>query len=272
MAKRKKAPDAEKAHKDIRDKMSGEDFDRALAPYQRELAKLQQWVEAKGKRVCVVFEGRDAAGKDGAIKRILEHLPPRRARMVALAKPSDRDQASWYFQRYVPHLPINGELVLFNRSWYNRAGVEPVMGFCSSEQYEQFMREVVRFEEMLADAGMPVIKYYLDISKDVQAERLSARREDPLAWWKSSPLDAEAIPRWDSYTKHRDAMFRRTSHRDGPWLVARADDKRRARLAIIADLLSRHPYPGRDERLAEPDRALVFPFVEDALSDGRLAR
>ncbi len=251
---------------------SRKDYEDDLRALQIEMSKLQRWIEAQALRVCVVMEGRDAAGKDGSISRILAYLPPRRARMVALPKPTDREAVSWYFQRYAAHLPADGELVVFNRSWYNRAGVEPVMGFCTQEQHDRFMRDVPKFEELLADANIRLIKYYLDITKDEQAKRLAARREDPLKWWKISPIDVEAQNRWEAYSEHRDAMLRRTTHNEGPWHVVDANDKRLARLNLMRHLLSQFDYEGRDDDLATPDPRIAYAFTEDAIASGKLAK
>jgi polyphosphate kinase 2 len=219
-----------------------------------------------GWRVLVLFEGRDTAGKDGAIKRIVEHLSPRETRVVALGVPSDREQGQWYFQRYVPHLPSAGEFVLFNRSWYNRAGVEPVMRFCTPAQAEQFLRAVVPFEHMLADAGILLLKYYLDISRDEQRRRLKARARDPLTQWKTSAVDAAAQERWDDYSRARDRMLRRTHSPAAPWTIVRSDDKRAARLNIIRDLVRRIELPGKGPVLTGPNEDVVFPFRADRLA------
>ena len=215
---------------------------------------------AHGHRVLVIFEGRDAAGKDGTIKRIVEHLSPRDTRVVALGRPSDHEQTEWYFQRHVSHLPAAGEFVLFNRSWYNRAGVERVMGFCTDAQYEAFLKAVVPFERMLVDSGLQLFKYYLDIDRAEQARRLRARARDPLTQWKVSPIDQVAVRRWRDYTKARDAMLSRTDHRESRWIIIRANDKKSARLNAIADLVQRIECPNKDRHLAKPDRQIVFRY------------
>jgi polyphosphate kinase 2 len=207
-----------------------------------------------------LVEGRDGAGKDGTIKRIVEHLSPRETRIVALPKPSDRDKTSWYFQRYVPHLPAAGEFVLFNRSWYNRAGVEPVMGFCTAGQTKDFLSEAPVFERMLVKDGIRLVKYYLDISKDEQKERLADRRKDPLKQWKISPIDAVATQKWNDYSKARDTMLALTSHDDAPWHVVKADSKKRARLNVIRHLMSLYDFRRRDEALCTPDESVVFRY------------
>ena len=236
------------------------DYETLLRELQIELVKVERHVIEHGHKVLVIFEGRDASGKDGVIKRITEHLSPRETRVVALGKPSDRDRLSWYFQRYVPHLPSAQEMVLFNRSWYNRAGVERVMGFCSDTEYEEFLKAVLPFEHMLIGAGIQIIKYYLDISKKEQKRRLKARRRDPLRQWKISPIDRTALKHWDAYTDARNEMLARTSSSLAPWLVVQADDKRSVRLNVIRDLLSRIACPDTDKHLARPDPKVVFPF------------
>jgi len=243
-----------------------------LHDLQVELVKLQREVIADDWRVLVIFEGRDAAGKDGTIKRITEHLSPRETIVWAPGVPSNREQRQWYFQRYVPHLPACGETMIFNRSWYNRAGVERVMGFCTEAQVEEFFATVNGFEALLVRAGFTLIKYYLDISKKEQAKRLAERREDPLKQWKISPIDAKAHKLWQAYSDARDEMLERTSTAAAPWTVVQADDDHAARLNVIADLLSRVKYKGRDKKLARPDPKVVFPFDKKALTDGRLAR
>lgn len=242
-----------------------------LRDLQIGLVRYQQWAMDKGAKALVILEGRDGAGKDGTIARIIAYMTPRRTRVVALPKPSDRDRSEWYFQRYVRHLPAAGEIVLFNRSWYNRAGVEPVMGFCTRREHADFLRDAPTFERMLEEADIRLVKLWLDISKAEQARRLDARRHDPLKALKVSDLDAEAQKRWSDYSKARDEMLRSTHTADAPWICVRADDKKAARLAIIGHLLHtlapRHVIDG----LGRPDPAVIFPFDAAALSDGRLA-
>lgn len=227
--------------------MDKETYKTELYELQVNLVALQRQLIAENRRLLVILEGRDSAGKDGVIKRIIEHQSPRETRVVALGKPSDRDTASWYFQRWVQHLPADGETVLFNRSWYNRAGVERVMGFCTEDEYVRFLRDVDPFEKLLIDDGLILLKYYLDLSRDEQVARLDARRTDPLKTWKISPIDQVAIEHYDAYTQARNAMLAATG--DGaPWRVVKADDKRSARLQIIRDMLhaipcSNYPYP-----------------------------
>jgi len=233
-----------------------DDYETELEALQIELVATQAWAIEKGLKVLVVFEGRDTAGKDGAIKRITEYASPRQTRVVALPKPTEREIGQWYFQRYVPHLPSAGELVLFNRSWYNRAGVEPVMGFCTPEQHEQFLDDVPRFEKMLTNSGIVLIKFWLDISKTEQAKRLEERMTDPLKRFKVSSLDAEAQKRWDAYTAARDRMLAETHSRETPWTVVATDDKKTARLNIMRHILHRLDRP--DGKHPKPDKEVVF--------------
>jgi polyphosphate kinase 2 len=247
------------------------DYKTSLRDLQIELEKVQKHFIKHGHKVLVIFEGRDASGKDGTIKRIVEHLSPRETRVVALGKPSDRDRASWYFQRYVPHLPGGQELVLFNRSWYNRAGVEWVMEFCTESEYESFLTDVIPFEQLLIRSGIQIMKYYLDISKGEQKKRLKKRQKDPLTQWKTSPIDAVALKHWDQYSAARDRMFARTSTLFSPWIVVRADDKRAARLNVIRDLIARLACPETDKHLAVPDRSVVFPYTEANVNASQVA-
>lgn len=236
-------------------------YRKTMRALQIELVKAQRRVIKDGRKVLVIFEGRDAAGKDGTIKRIVEHMSPRETRVIAPGKPSDKDRASWYFQRYVPCLPASGEIVILNRSWYNRAGVEPVMGFCTPSEHEQFLEDVGPFEAMLVGAGITPIKYYLDIGKKEQKRRLDERRHDPLKRWKRSPIDDAAQKMWDEYTEARDTMLRRTSTAASPWIIVRADDKHAAHVNVLRDLLVRL---GRAEREHAVDDAIVFPYTADA--------
>lgn len=231
-----------------------------LRDLQIELVKAHRHIIGHGRRVLVIFEGRDASGKDGSIKRIVEHLSPRDTRVVALGKPSDQEQGQWYFQRYVGHLPSAGEFVLFNRSWYNRAGVERVMHFCTETQSNDFLRAVVPFEHMLVQAGIELFKYYLDISREEQRRRLRARARDPLTQWKTSAVDEAALAHWDDYTRARDMMLRHTHTERAPWVVVRTDDKKMARLNIIRDLVARIERPGKNAQLGRPDARIVFKF------------
>ncbi|MGB4058831.1 MAG: polyphosphate kinase 2 [Burkholderiaceae bacterium] len=215
---------------------------RELFRLQAELVKLQDWVVASGQKVVILFEGRDAAGKGGVIKRITQRLNPRVCRTVALPAPNDRERTQWYFQRYVPHLPAAGEIVLFDRSWYNRAGVEKVMGFCSEDEYEEFFRTVPEFEKMLLRSGIQLIKYWFSISDEEQHQRFMARIHDPLKQWKLSPMDLESRRRWELYTKVKEVMLERTHTPESPWWVVQANDKKKARLNCIAHLLDLIPH------------------------------
>ena len=260
-----------KAHSGKREAGKRE-YKRSLRALQVELVKLQRHFIGCDDKILVLLEGRDASGKDGTIKRIVQHLSPRETRVVALGTPSDRDRSAWYFQRFVPHLPTAREFVLFNRSWYNRAGVERVMGFCSDDEYEEFMQSVLGFEHMLVQSGIKLLKYYLDISRDEQKKRLKARHTDPLKQWKVSPIDRAALKHWKDYSRARDVMLTRTSATYAPWTIVRANNKPEARLNLLRDLLSRLDYDGKVRpRLIAPDRAVVFPFDRDALRDGRLS-
>lgn len=252
-------------------KISHKDYKAELHDLQVELVKLQRHLISHGERILVLLEGRDSAGKDGCIKRIVAHLSPRETRVVALGKPSDRDTGAWYFERYVAFLPVAEEMVIFNRSWYNRAGVERVMGFCTKIQYREFMHSVPRFEKMLVDSGIRLLKYYLDISKGEQKERLADRRKDPLKQWKISPIDAVALKHWDAYSEARDAMLLGSNTDASPWHIVHTDSKRHARLNLIRDILSRLQYAGRSEKLVAPDRNVVFEFTPDCVATHRLA-
>ena len=224
------------------DKLPRKAYEEELARLDVELVKLQEWVRANGLRVVALFEGRDAAGKGGVIKRIMEPLNPRSARVVALPAPSDRERSQWYFQRYVAHLPSAGEIVLFDRRWYNRAGVERVMGFCTDAEYEEFFRTAPEFERMLIRSGIQLIKYWFSVSDAEQERRFQDRIEDPTKRWKLSPMDLESRTRWVEYSIAKDKMFAHTDTKQSPWFVVEADDKRRARLNVIGHLLSLVPY------------------------------
>ena len=252
--------------------ISKETYEDSLHKLQIELVKLQRHFIECNDKILIILEGRDASGKDGTIKRIVQHLSPRETRVVALGKPSDRDRTSWYFQRYVPYLPAAQELVLFNRSWYNRAGVERVMGFCTEAEHEEFMGSVSNFENMLVGSGMKLLKYYLDISKTEQKKRLEDRKSDPLKQWKVSPIDDQAIKHWKAYSLARNEMLARTHNPTAPWTLVRADDKHLARLNIIKDLLGRLHYPDKDERLTRPDPQIVFAYDVSNLENGQLAK
>jgi polyphosphate kinase 2 len=247
-------------------------YKETLHKLQVELVKLQRHFIECNDKILIILEGRDASGKDGTIKRIVQRLSPRETRVVALGKPSDRDRTSWYFQRYVPYLPAAQELVLFNRSWYNRAGVERVMGFCTEDELEEFMGSVSNFESMLVRSGVKLFKYYLDISKAEQKRRLKDRQTDPLKQWKVSPIDVQALKRWKEYSLARNEMLARSHNPITPWTLVRANDKRLARLNIIKDLLSRLHYAGKDKRLVRPDPQIVFEYDVSNLENGQLAK
>jgi polyphosphate kinase len=218
------------------------DYDAELARLQVELVKLQEWIKNKGLKVLVIFEGRDTAGKGGTIKRIMDRLNPRVVRVMALGTPTEREKTQWYFQRYVAHLPAGGEMVLCDRSWYNRALVEQVMGFCSDAEYHEFLRACPEFERMLMGAGIRLIKYWLSVSDEEQERRFHARIHDPVRRWKLSPMDLEARRRWVDFSQAKDVMFQHTDLKQAPWYVVNADDKKRARLNVIRHLLSMIPY------------------------------
>lgn len=227
---------------------------------QIELLKVQNWVKDTGQRILCVFEGRDAAGKGGTIKRFTEHLNPRGARVVALEKPSDEERGQWYFQRYAQQLPTRGEIVFFDRSWYNRAGVERVMGFCSPAEYMEFMRQVPEFERMLVRSGIRIFKYWFSVSRQEQLRRFRSRQNDPLKHWKLSPVDLESLNLWDEYSEAKEAMFFNTHTADSQWTVIRSDDKKRARLNCMRHFLSNLEYPGADnDIIIKPDPKIVGP-------------
>jgi polyphosphate kinase 2 len=238
-------------------KIKNQKYLKELAELQVELVKLQEWIQINGLRVVVIFEGRDAAGKGGVIKRITEKLNPRIVRVVALGKPTDREKTQWWFQRYISHLPAAGEMVLFDRSWYNRAIVDPVMGFCTDEEYEEFLRSCPEFERMLVRSGIILIKYWFSVSDEVQEERFRARIEDPRRRWKFSPVDLESRRRWVEYSKAKDRMFAVTDIKQAPWYVVDADIKKHARLNCINHLLEQIPY-----KEIEHD-AIKLPKIQD---------
>lgn len=241
-AKSQKAPKPPKAKTDASGRLDKEFFDKELRRLQTELVLLQEYVKQEGLKVVVVFEGRDAAGKGGVIKRIAERTSPRVCRIVALGTPTERERGQWYFQRYAAHLPAAGEIVLFDRSWYNRAGVERVMGFCTDDEYHEFMRSCPEFERMLVRSGILLIKYWFSVSDEEQERRFQARVHDPMRRWKLSPMDLESRQRWAEYSRAKDDMFAHTDIKQAPWFVVNADDKRRARLNCISHLLSMVDY------------------------------
>ncbi len=242
------------------------EYERELKRLQIEMVRLQEWIVQEGLKIVVLFEGRDTAGKGGVIKRITGRTNPRVVRTVALGMPSDRERTQWYFQRYVAHLPAAGEMVLFDRSWYNRAGVERVMGFCTDEEYEEFMRSCPRFEQIIQRSGIVLLKYWLSVSDEEQERRFHARLNDPAKRWKLSPIDLEARARWVDYAEAKDEMFAYTDTKESPWFVVEGDDKRTARLNLIAHLLDQIPYEPIDhEKIELPprqERAYVRPPAE----------
>ncbi len=229
-------------------KMKREEYDAVLEALQVELVKVQFWLQATGKRVMAVFEGRDAAGKGGAIFATRAYLNPRYARIVALTKPTETERGQWYFQRYISHFPTAGEFVLFDRSWYNRAGVEPVMGFCTPEEHKRFLKETPRLEKMLVHEDVHLFKFWLDIGRETQIERFHDRRHSPLKCWKLSDMDIAALTKWDDYTDKRDEMLEKTHTDAAPWTVVRANDKRRARVNLIRHILNALDYDGKDKK------------------------
>jgi polyphosphate kinase len=235
-------------------------YEREKRLLQIELLKLQYWVKETGERIVIVFEGRDAAGKGGTIKRFMEHLNPRGARVVALEKPSERERSQWYFQRYIAHLPAGGEIVLFDRSWYNRAGVERVMGFVDGRDYLEFMRQVPDLERMLVRSGVRLIKLWFSVSRSEQRTRFVIRQVDPVRQWKLSPMDLKSLDKWDEYTEAKEAMFFYTDTADAPWTVVKSNDKKRARLEAMRHVLNLFPYEGKDlEVVGVPDPVVVGP-------------
>ena len=242
------------------EKMKKREYESQKSRLQVELLKVQRWVRESGKKIVILFEGRDAAGKGGTIKRFMEHLNPRGARVVALDKPSDVERGQWYFQRYVQHLPTAGEMVLFDRSWYNRAGVERVMGFCTGQEYLEFLRQCPELERMLVNSGILLFKFYFSVSQGEQAHRFERRQTDPLKQWKISPVDIASLDKWPDYTNAKEAMFFYTDTADAPWTVIKSDHKRRARIAAMQYFLSKLSYPDRDDDVVTgPDPLIAGP-------------
>jgi polyphosphate kinase 2 len=242
------------------EKMSRDEYEYLKRPLQIELVRLQNWVKDTGQRIVMVFEGRDAAGKGGTIKRFTEHLNPRGASVVALIRPTKRERSQWYFQRYVPNLPGGGEIVMFDRSWYNRAGVERVMGFCTDEEYWEFMREVPEFEKMLINSGLHLTKFWFSVTPAEQRTRFAIRRIDPVRQWKLSPMDIESLDKWEGYTEAKEAMFHYTDTEHAPWTVVRSNDKKRARIEAIKHVLLKFDYEGKNaDVIGEPDKNLIGP-------------
>jgi polyphosphate kinase 2 len=241
-------------------RMRRREYERLKKELQIELLKVQSWVKDTGQRIIVLFEGRDAAGKGGTTKRFMEHLNPRGARVVALEKPTEVERGQWYFQRYVAHFPTAGEMVFFDRSWYNRAGVERVMGFCRPLEYLEFLRQTPALERMLVNSGIRLFKYWFSVSREEQLRRFISRRDDPLKHWKLSPIDIKSLDRWEDYTEAKKAMFFHTDTADAPWTVIKSDDKKRARINCMRHFLHLLPYPDKNPKIgAEPDELLVGP-------------
>ena len=251
--------------------MNSKEYQTELERLQVELAKVQHWVQTTGARIVVLFEGRDAAGKGGAIKRITERMNPRVSKVVALAAPNEQERTQWYFQRYATHLPSAGEIVMFDRSWYNRAGVERVMGYCNSEEYMEFMREAPEFERMLVHSGLNLTKFWFSVTKSEQRTRFVIRQVDPVRQWKLSPTDIASLDKWDDYTEAKEAMFFYTDTSDAPWTVVKSNDKKRARLEAIRHVLERFDYDGKDaEIVGKPDQKIIGPPA--LLSEQRTAQ
>jgi len=249
-------------------KIKNDVYEKELLNLQHELMKLQEWVIREGLKVVVVFEGRDAAGKGGVIKRMTQHLSPRICRVAALPSPTERQKTQWYFQRYTAHLPAAGEIVLFDRSWYNRAGVEKVMGFCTDEEYREFLRSCPEFERMLVRSGITLIKYWFSVSDDEQERRFQNRMTDPLKRWKLSPMDLQSRARWAEYSRAKDEMFAHTDIKQAPWYVVKSDVKKHARLNCIAHLLSMIPYDDiKHEKIRLPKRFTGASYVRPPMSD-----
>jgi polyphosphate kinase 2 len=249
-------------------KLSRKEYEKELAKLQIELVKLHEWIKTKGLKVVVIFEGRDAAGKGGTIKRITDKLNPRICRVVALGVPTEKEKTQWYFQRYVAHLPAAGEMVLFDRSWYNRAGVEHVMGFCTDEEYREFMRSCPQFERMLVRAGIILIKYWFSVSDEEQEKRFQKRLHDPRRRWKLSPMDLKSREKWEEYSKAKDELFNYTDIKQAPWYVVNADDKRRARLNTISHLLSLIKYKDlTPSKIKLPPRKKKSGYIRPPITD-----
>jgi polyphosphate kinase 2 len=252
-------------------KLSRREYEKLKAELQIELLKVQSWVKDTGQRIVIIFEGRDAAGKGGTIKRVMEHLNPRGARVVALEKPSEEEKGQWYFQRYIKHLPTAGEMVLFDRSWYNRAGVERVMGFSSSSDYLEFMRQTPDLERMLARSGIRLFKLWFSVSRAEQFRRFQMRRKDPLKQWKLSPVDIASLDKWDVYTEAKEAMFFYTDTADAPWTVVKSDDKKRARINAMRHILNELPYPNKNLDIQIAPDPLIVGNASEVYEDGEQA-
>ncbi|PHQ99855.1 MAG: polyphosphate kinase 2 [Marinosulfonomonas sp.] len=239
-------------------KMGKKEYEATKAQLQAELLKVQKWVSETGQKFVMLFEGRDAAGKGGTIKRFMEHLNPREARVVALNKPTDEERGQWYYQRYIRHLPTNGEMVFYDRSWYNRAGVERVMGFCSPSEYLEFMRQTPDMERMMVRSGIRMYKYWFSVTREEQKRRFDSRKDDPLKRWKLSPVDLASLSKWDDYTEAKEAMFFYTDTADAPWTIIKSNDKKRARINTMKHFLSTIEYPDKDyDVVGQPDPLIV---------------
>ncbi|MFI6228988.1 polyphosphate kinase 2 [Micromonospora echinospora] len=250
------------------ERLSREEYDQHKRLLQIELLKLQDWIKESGERLVILFEGRDAAGKGGTIKRFMEHLNPRGAKVVALVKPNERESSQWYFQRWLHHLPAAGEIVLFDRSWYNRAGVERVMGFCTRKEYLEFLRQAPELERMLVRSGIRLVKLWFSVSQNEQRTRFAIRQVDPVRQWKLSPMDIAALDKWDEYTEAKEAMFFYTDTADAPWTVVKSNDKKRARLEAMRHVLNRFDYTDKDtDVVGVPDPLIVGPAGLDLSPD-----
>lgn len=250
------------------EKLTRREYEHRKHVLQVELLKLQVWIKETGQRVIILFEGRDAAGKGGTIKRFMEHLNPRGARVVALEKPTDREQSQWYFQRYVEHLPAAGEIVMFDRSWYNRAGVERVMGYCTDEQYQEFMRSTPEFERMLAQSGIKIFKFWFSVGEAEQRRRFLERRTDPVKRWKLSPTDLASLDKWDAYTEAKEEMFLATDTEVAPWTVVKSNDKKRARLEAMKWVLNSCDYDGKDPSVIGENDSLIIGSPDTVYDQG----
>ena len=257
----------EQATYPYKDKMKKAVYEAEKAKLQVELLKVQQWVEETGQKIVILFEGRDAAGKGGTIKRFTEHLNPRASRVVALNKPSKREQSQWYYQRYIQHLPSAGEIVFFDRSWYNRAGVERVMGFCTPQNYLEFMRQTPDFERMITRSGVHLFKYWFSVTQEEQRRRFESREHDPLKQWKLSPIDRASLDKWDDYTEAKEAMFFYTDTADAPWTIIKSNCKKRARLNTMRHFLASLPYPDRDPEVATAPDPLIVGHAESVIGN-----
>ena len=255
------------------EKLDRKAYEREKATLQVELLKVQDWVKATNRKIVILFEGRDAAGKGGTIKRFTEHLNPRGARVVALDKPTDAERTEWFFQRYIRHLPRGGEIVLFDRSWYNRSGVERVMGFCNAREYLEFIRQAPELERMLVRSGILLFKYWFSVTRAEQKRRFEAREQDALRQWKLSPVDRQSLDKWDEYTAAKEAMFFYTDTADAPWTIVKSDDKKRARLNCMRHFLAALPYTNKDARtVGRPDPLIVASADMIGASDAALGR